>query len=215
MMTNALPNIPHIEVSGNADITVEPDFARIKAQLKHVADEPSEAKFQVDSQSSAVIELARECGVGDADITATKTEIEPEYDWRSEGKEYKGTSVSRDVRIVLRDLEQFPKLLQGLAEVPVHKLRDVTMDTTRREEVEQQALAQAIAHAQRTAEDIAKGLNQRISGVFRVVHSDGRFDTDILFHSLSSSTEASFEIGTIEVSAHIEIMFAITPPEGS
>lgn len=214
-MENALPDVPHIEVTGTADITVEPDFARIKAELKHVADDVSEAKRKVDSQSSAVIELAHRCNVVDADITATKLEIEPEYDWRSEGNEYKGTSVSRDVQIVLRDLEEFPKFLQGLADVPVYKLRHVTMDTTRRDEIEQQALAQAIRDAEKTAQAIAKGLNQRISGVIRAVHTDGRFNDDIFFRSISSSTEASFEVGTIEVSARIQILFAITPQESS
>ena len=121
----------------------------------------------------------------------------------------------RETRPKRCDLEHFPKLLQGLANVPVYKLRDVTMDTTRRDEVEQQALIQAITDAKKTAHDIAKGLNQRISGVIRAVHTDGRFNADLLFHSISSSTEASFEIGTTEVSAQIQILFAITPEEGS
>ncbi|MEM6690590.1 MAG: SIMPL domain-containing protein, partial [Planctomycetota bacterium] len=167
-MSNSLPDIPHIEVSGSAEIAVEPDLARIKAELKHIADIPSEAKQIVDSQSSAVIDLARQCGVADNNINATRLEIGPEYDWRSEGNDYKGTSVSREVKITLDNLEHFPKLMQGLAEIPVHELQDVTLDTTLRGEIEREALAQAIAKAQKTAKDIATGLGQSISGVFRV-----------------------------------------------
>ena len=47
----------------------------------------------------------------------------------------------------------------------------IKMDTTKRDEYQQKALAGAIANDRKTADDIAKGLGQEISGVIRVLHA--------------------------------------------
>lgn len=213
-MAEALPDIPHLEVTGSAVSIVEPDLARVTAELKHVDDNASVAKRSVDTQTAALLSLARDCEVATADSTATQLDIGPEHDWRAEGNTYKGTSVSREVTIILRDLSHFPKLLDGLAGIPVHKLRNVTMDTTDRDSVERETLAAAIANAQKVATDIALGLKQQITGVFRVAHSDGRYN-DRLFYAAADISSDTFEIGNIEIRARVEITFAIEPEPAS
>ena len=214
-MNDQIPDIAHIEVTGEAELPVEPDIAYIETRLKNVADSPSVAKEEVDRRSSAVIELARSCGIGDADITATRLEITPEYDWRADVREYKGTSVSRDIQVVLRDLESYPKFVQGLADVPVQSLSDVTMDTTRRDELEEEALADAIANATKIAKAMARGLGQEITGVFRAANSDRPYSRGVVLGELTSGARNSFEIGTIKVAQYVKIIFAIRPKNGS
>lgn len=214
-MNDQIPDIPHIEVTGEAQLLVEPDIAYVEARLKKVADSPAVAKEEVDRRSSAVIELARSCGVADADITATRLEIHPEYDWRADVREYKGTSVSRDVQIVLRDLESYPKFVQGLADVPVQTLSDVTMDTTRRAELEEQAIADAIANATKIAKSLARGLGQEISGVFRAANSERPYNRGVVLGELTSGAGNSFEIGTIKVAQYVKVIFAIVPLNGN
>jgi len=211
-MDTELPRNPHIEITGNASIDVEPDFAKVVVELKDVADIAADGKQKVDTQSAAVIALAKQCDVGENDLTATQLRIEPEYDWRSEGNEYKGTSVSREVTITLRDLSRLGDLLQGLSEVPVFKLTRSELDSSERKVNERVALAEAITSAQNKAQDIAGGLDLKITGVFRVSDCDRYSGGAYLFADITAGGEGTaFEIGRINISAEVRVIFDIEP----
>lgn len=203
------PEIPHISVTGTSRTKVDPDFAQITVELKCVTDDASEGKTKVDAQSAAVIQLARECGVLEPEITATQLEIGPEYDWRSEGNSYKGTSISREVSVVLRDLDKFSQILQGLADVPVFRLANVEMDTSNRQAIEKQTLDAAIQDAKESASQIAQGLGLTITGVYRASPGGSRHGRGAYYAMASLDTQDSFEVGRIEISSEIDVIFHV------
>ena len=204
-MSSPLPN-PHLVVRGYGSVTVEPDLAHVSVELRAANVDPAAAKQHVDDRSKAVVLLATRCGIDRRDVTAAHIAIRPKYNWKSDKKKYVGTLVSRDISLVLRDLEKFETLIQGLAEIPIFALEKVKMDTSKRLEYEQAAMDAAAADAQKKASQLAQGLGVGLKSVYRIAPPDygdgfGSFD------AMMATGGGTFEIGTIDIQAKIEITY--------
>lgn len=181
-------------------------MARVSVELRAANPEAAAAKRYVDDRSGDVLQLADSCGIDRGDVTAAQIAIRPKYKWKSDKKRYVGTQVSRDITLVLRDLTQFGTLIQGLAEVPVFTLEQVKMDTSRRAEFQQSAMDAAAADAQQKAAQLAKGLGVGLGSVYRIAAPD-HGEPFRNFDAMMGGPGGTFEVGTIDIQANVEITY--------
>lgn len=203
-----IPDTPHISVRGTAEVRVPPDFATVICTIKCVHDDAAVAKDTADRRSQNLITTSKELGIATADVTSSQIAIAPDYTWSDGAKKYNGTSVSREISIVVRDLSKYSPLINLLADLPISALTKVTMDTSRRDETEQEVIRAAVEDARRSANTIAEQLGGKLGPAISI-HASVRS-----FHIAGASREIdrgadAFEPGTIEISHELHATFKL------
>lgn len=120
-MASPLPDRPHIYVEGRAEIKVNPDLVTFTLLLNNVSKSADAAKILIDGKSVKLIKLCEDLGIKIEDVASTGLQINKEYEY-DEGMDKRihvGVSVSRSVRLVLRDINKYKLVLAELINLKV------------------------------------------------------------------------------------------------
>jgi len=112
-----LPNKPHVYVEGSASIEVVPDTITFTVSLEKISENIGEAKSDLDSRSLKLIDVCLQAGVEKGSISTTTLSIRPHKEYKDGHSISKGTKVSRQVDIKLKNLELYPQIMAALIDL--------------------------------------------------------------------------------------------------
>ena len=109
-------------------------------------------------------------------MRATRINVQPEYNWDNNARERNliGYFVSRQVEVELRDLEKLGQLLERAIDLGVNQVGDPRLDSSKRRDLEREALAKAVADARLNAEAVAKAAGAKL-GTARTISANSGF----------------------------------------
>lgn len=168
---SAQPDARHLTVSAVGEVEAVPDVAHLSLQVSHTAKTVDEAKAAVDRISTRTLEAARKLELEDKDIRASHIRIAPEYEWHEGRRELRGQRVERNIELRLREIERYSALVAALVEAGVTHIQQVHFELSREEELERQALDEAIAIARRKAESMARAAGTGLDRVYSISES--------------------------------------------
>lgn len=199
-----------ITVQGSAQVSVVPDMATFNFSVLDRGLSLPRLKNTVDERSADLIDLARSLGVADSDITSAEVRIRPRYD-HPEAR-LLGYDVSRDIRVVLKDLTRYSDLVNGAIEAGISTLGNIQLDVSQRASLEVNSLAAAMAVARRKAQIIAAEAGVSLGRVTSV--SEAGLPAEMPLYqarseSLAMGNRSVFEPGKIIVNSQVVVTFAI------
>lgn len=208
---DGLPSSPYIEVSGHGELHVAPDLAYVNLTLEKTSLDAKAARADVESRAAKVIALARELKIAEKDIKAPAVTVYPEYEWHQtssgDGKQVLvGQHVTRSISLTLRDLSRYGALADGLFAAGVTRLDDVVPDRSDRDQLQQQALAQAVQDAHGKAQALAAAAGVELGAVYRISEQEGsRAPRPMMMAALKSpgAQQPEFLSGEIEIDADV------------
>ena len=164
-----------ISVSGQGEIQAEPDRAVLTLGVEARKPKMEEARAEVTKAVEAVMKLTRDLKIDPKYVRTTRINVQPEYNWDDNARERNliGYFVSRQVEIELRDLEKLGQLLEKSIDLGVNQLGDPRLDSSKRNELEREALAKAVADAKLNAEAVAKAAGARLGPPRTITASSG------------------------------------------
>lgn len=164
-----------ISVSGQGEIQAEPDRAVLTLGVESRKPKMDEARAEVTKTVEAVMKLTRELKIDQKYVRATRINVQPEYNWDNNARERNliGYYVSRQVEIDLRDLEKLGQLLEKAFDLGVNQVGDPHLDSSKRRELEREALAKAVVDAKLNAEAVAKAAGARVGSPRTISASSG------------------------------------------
>jgi hypothetical protein len=117
----------------------------------------AEARSEVTATVDRVLALCRDLKIDPKYVNATRLQVQPEYRWNEKDRKrvLLGYAVNRQVEIELRDLEKLGTLLERAVDAGVNQVGDPVLDSTRRKELERQAMTRAVEDAKLNAETLA------------------------------------------------------------
>ena len=162
-------------VSGQGDIQAEPDLAHVTLGVESRKPKLEEARAEVARTIDAVLKLTRDLKIDQTLVRSTRINVQPEYNWDANARERNliGYYVSRQVEIELRDLEKLGQLLERATDLGVNQLGDPRLDSSKRRDLERQALAKAVEDARANAETVAKTAGARLGPVRTISANSG------------------------------------------
>ena len=145
-----------ITVSGQGEIQAEPDRAVISLGIESRKLKMEEARAEVTKVVDAVLKLTRELKIDQKYVRTTRINVQPEYNWDNNASERKliGYYVSRQVEVDLRDLDKLGRLLERSFDIGVNQVGEPRLDSSKRRDLEREALAKAVADARLNAEPL-------------------------------------------------------------
>jgi uncharacterized protein YggE len=153
-----------INISGQGEVRAEPDRATVTLGVEARKPTLEQARAEVDKGVTAVLKLTRDLAIDPKYVRTTRVQVHPEYDWNNQGRERRllGYYVARQVEVELRNLEQLGTLMERAFAAGVNQVGDPQLDSSRRRELEREALAKAVADARLNAEAVAKAAGAKV-----------------------------------------------------
>jgi uncharacterized protein YggE len=165
-----------VSVSGQGEIQAEPDRAFVTRGVESRKPKLEEARAEVAKTVDAVLKLTRDLKIDQKLVRSTRVNVQPEYNWDNNSRERNliGYFVSRQVEIDLRDLDKLGQLLEKATDLGVNQLGDPRLDSSKRRELERQALAKAVEDARANADTVAKASGGRL-GSARTISANSSY----------------------------------------
>jgi uncharacterized protein YggE len=140
-----------------------------------------DARAQANRTVDAVRKRARDQKIDPKYVRSTRLTVKPEYDWSNQnrGRSRLGYHVARQVQIELRDLEKLGLLLERAIDLGVNQIGDPQLDSTRRAELEREAMTNAVQDARENAEVFARAADARSGAVRTLSASSGRVPSPV------------------------------------
>jgi len=203
-------NIRHIEVSGQGLVNETPDIALLTLTFSQRDKQARRAKSTVDSQVDDLLTLTQQLGIKKKDLQAARLTIYPEYDHKN-NRQLIGYRVSRDVQIKLRDLLNYPKLLEGAVDIGASNTGQLQLDFSNRKELENKALQAAFHDAKQQAELLAQASGDTLGKTLWIHTSGSHRPVPQMRMAMMSDmkAEASYPTGEMSLSRQIQVRFSL------
>ena len=199
-----------ISVNGQGSIEVEPDMGRVTLHVRREGEDGSALTQSLNQVTADLIALAQEFGIDKRDITATALSISPRYRRRGEETVTDGVVASRNVTLTLRDLDRFMDLMNQALALGANNVEPIRLDTSKREQLENQALSLAMEDAKAEAARVADGFGVSLGAVTSVVVGAHSPRPEAM-RSMMAESAATFSAGVIQINRSLSATFAILP----
>lgn len=164
-----LPEGPHIVISGEGDVSVAPQRARITLSFEQRAAQPLLAKQAADQAVSRYLAVLPGYNVGSDDITASDLSAQEEFDYDGKDRRVsRGFVASRSVTVVLDELERLNELLDAGLKAGASAVESVNFEAREADALRAQAKAKAVETAQRKARETAAAFGVRLGKVYSI-----------------------------------------------
>lgn len=165
-----------VAVSGRGEVQAEPDLAHVTLGVESRKPKLEEARADVARTIDAVLKLTRDLKIDQKLVRATRINVQPEYNWDNNSRERTllGYFVSRQIEVELRDLDKLGQLLERATDLGVNQLGDPRLDSSKRRDIEREALAKAVEDARANAEVVAKAAGAKL-GAARTIAANSAY----------------------------------------
>jgi uncharacterized protein len=156
-----------VSVSGQGEVAAQPDMARVTLGIEARRPVLNEARSSVAAAVDRVLAVTRDLKIDPKYVNATRLQVQPEYSWNDKDRKQVllGYVVSRQVDVELRDLDQLGALLERAVSAGANQVGGAALDSTRRKELERQAMALAVQDARLNAEALARAAGAELGSV--------------------------------------------------
>jgi hypothetical protein len=156
-----------VSVSGQGEVSAEPDLAYVSLGVEARRPTLAEARSLVAATVDRVLALCKDLKIDPKLVNATRVQVQPEYSWndRDRKRVLLGYIVSRQVEVELRDLEQLGPLVERAVSAGVNQVGDPVLDSSRRKQLERQAMTLAVQDARLNADTLAQAAGVRLGAV--------------------------------------------------
>jgi uncharacterized protein len=211
-----------VAVAGQGEVQAEPDQAIVTLGVESRKPKLEDARAEVAKTVDAVLKLTRDLKIDQKYVRATRISVQPEYNWDPNAKERNliGYFVSRQVEVDLRDLDKLGTLLEKATDLGVNQMGDPRLESSKRRDLEREALGKAVQDARANAEAIAKAAGAKIGAARTISASSGFTPVPVMsrMKTMAMSAEAAdasqtYQSGQMTFTGNVQVEYdLITAP---
>lgn len=204
-----------VAVSGQGEVQAEPDQAIVTLGVESRKPKLEAARAEVTKGIEAVLKLTRDLKIDQKYVRATRINVQPEYNWDNNARERNliGYFVSRQVEIDLRDLDKLGSLLEKATDLGVNQMGDPRLDSSKRRDLEREALAKAVQDARLNADAVAKAAAAKLGPARTISASSGFVPVPMTrMKTMAMSAEAgdaaqTYQSGQMTFNANVQVEY--------
>lgn len=164
-----LPDAPHIVVSGQGKVSVQPDSVRVRLDFEQRASQPLPAKQAVDAAVNALLASLGGFGVTDTDVTASSLSASEDVDVTNDGKRVSnGFVAERNVSVVLKQVDRLNEFLDNALACGAHAIGNLSFESTNAVALRSRARQKAVDDAKNKAAGMAAAFGAGLGPVYSI-----------------------------------------------
>jgi uncharacterized protein YggE len=201
---------PRITVTGTGAAMAQPDMATVSLGVYVLDRDLRKGKSSSDVILKRLLQLTQTLGIAPDDVSSSVLNIGPEY---SEAKppEFLGYEVSRSVTVTLRDLSKLDQLVDQAIEAGANREFNVSLTSSREQQLRQEAMTLAIDDAKAQAARLASGFGARLGPVRLINPGSGQAVRAAASAAFITYGHGTFAPGTIQFQADVSVTFLLEP----
>jgi hypothetical protein len=210
-----------VSVSGQGEISVKPDRARVSMGIEAFNAELKAAEGEVNKVARAFLAETKSLGIAEADLSTTGVTINPEYAWIEQTRTQKltGYRASRQIEVLARDLDRLGDLILRATKAGVNRVSPPQLESSRAKDLTNQALVKAAEDARAKAKLLAETLGAKLGAIFRVSAMDAAPQPPVMYKVMAmraeaadGNTEMGINTGEIRYNANVSADFELLAP---
>jgi uncharacterized protein YggE len=201
------PQVRTLSVTGNGQVFVSPDIARISIGVRTESQDAAEAVAQNNQQSQKVVQALMDMGIADQDIRTNNFSIYPQQDVNDQGQvQQTRYIVENSVLVTIRDLDTVGQALDAAVAAGANTVNSIQFDLEDRTDALQEARKQAVADAQAQAQGLAQSAGVTL-GEIQTVNATSSGGPMPLFNARggAAAVESSVPINPGQMSLSVEV----------
>lgn len=164
----AEPKFDVVVVNGDSTIKAAPDRAWVTISVENRAKVPRDAQRQNGETMTAVQGRLRAAGLPADAVRTVSIELTPEFDYANGRQQLRGYVARNSIELRVDDLDRLGEFIDAAVGTGATNVTGVRFDVKRREELEREALRQAVTQARAKAEAMAAGAGRVIDRIVRI-----------------------------------------------
>ena len=163
-----------VVVSGQGEVRAQPDRATVTVGVLARRPTVEAARQEANRVQAALLAVTRGLQIPDAQVRSTRVNVSPEHTWNEarRQREFVGYLVQRQVVVDLRDVDKLGLLIERSLSAGANDVQEPALDSTKRKDLEREALALAVEDARRNADVLARAVGMAV-GPARNVQGNG------------------------------------------
>lgn len=206
-----------INVTGEGDLKAMPDMAYVTLGVEARKPSLAEARAQATATVERVLALTRELEIDPKQVDSSQLQVQPEYRWNEKDSQrvLLGYVVARQVEVEVRDLEKLGALLERAVSAGVNQVGGARLDSSKRKQLEREALALAVEDARQDAEALARAAGVRIASVFSLSASvavpfvQAKYQERGLMSAQAADAAETYEPGEMKFVASVNAQYEL------
>jgi len=170
-------------VSGESEVSVVPDNARVSLGIRVNKSTVAEAQNEVNRVMSELSTKITQLGIEKKDIRTSNYSVNPEYDYTGGSRISKGYTVSSTVTVDVKKFELVNQVIDTATATGVNEVGGVsfTLSDEKEEEVKKEAREKAIEKAKDNADELSRLAGMKLGKIINV--TEGRNNAVPLYQS--------------------------------
>lgn len=210
--TEAAEEPAKVVVTGSAEIRVAPNLAFVMLAVESRDANPREAQQQNAKTSDAVLAKLRGAGLEDKSIRTVSYALQEEFDYDKGKRRSRGYLARNQIEVRVDDIEKVGEIIDLATGAGATSVSGLRFDVEERDELEREALKQAVADGRARAGAAADGAGSNI-GSLLVIEQDGASTTPpptpVFRGAVAMAAEAAptppIQAGEIEITARVRV----------
>ncbi|WP_281232757.1 SIMPL domain-containing protein [Flavobacterium gelatinilyticum] len=208
-----IKQIPLINVNGEGKVKVAPDQVCISATVETKGNNAKDVKKQNDEKMDAVLKFIKKMNVPTADFKTKQVALNPQYDYEKKKTSYNATQT---VEIVLRDLNKYDELMEGLVQQGINRIDNVSFESSKLAQHQSEARKLAMKDAKTKAEEYVSVLGQKVGKAFTISDNSQVYNPRPMYAAMktemmdaSGASNQTLAIGEIEITSNVSVSFVL------
>ncbi len=219
VQAQTIPDEPHLQVRGVGEVWATPDKVTINLSVNEQSMDLLEAKKAADSKLAKMIIALKEQGIESKDIHASQLSIhsKTKYNRETQTNEFDGYEVSRNVSVILRQIDNYALVLQLLVQQGANQVGQSHFGLSNYDELYNQAQQQAFSDAKQKAKTYAEGFDTKVGKIYsiNVMSHDRPIPYPRAEMKMMSTADAApgveqaYNVGEIKVTASVNAVYLL------
>ncbi len=154
-----------IQVRATGTVTAAPDTLELRLVVRQTAESLALASQRADEIVEEAVAALTEAGVDEENIDSSRFWSGPEYDWSRGSGRYLGESVERVIELETRSIDAYGEIFGRLSGLRLHRIDPPEFTHSEREQLELEALREAVLAARQKAETMARAAGADVGSV--------------------------------------------------
>ncbi|MFT6926569.1 MAG: hypothetical protein ACJAZP_002185 [Psychromonas sp.] len=205
----ALPDGPHVAVTGSAQIEVQPDQVNIQFQATSLEKTAGSAKHNVDQQVSALLTNLEKAGFDTNILERGKINSRAQYQYIKDQRTLQGIVATRDLSYLLTDLEQVNQFLELVVAANIESIGQMNYGLQAPQEWQLKARQLAIQDSKEKAANLASAYQAKLGKIYAINYQHSYTQPLMMRAKSDQMAESSYQVNKIKVSDQVEAVFIL------
>lgn len=202
-------NIPHIRVTGQAELSVVPDKLQFTIYLREQGRSVSKLYASINQKAQLIVSYLSKQKIAPKNVTSMAIQVTPWFEYENQSRTQKGFELTRNITVVLPDTQKLGVILDHLFRIGNLEIGSVNLMVSDLQQQYLKALSGAVDSARGKAKILADELSLTLGDALIVKELSSQTLPQQDSFRLSEGVPGNFLPGEIAIQASVEVTFGV------